>query len=262
MNEFEADKASAGKGPCDCGCGNCGDKAVESVAVESGPDSSRRKLLFGGVVATPAIMLLSSRSALAAGQCTASAHFSVNLSKPQATDCKSLSPGCWKTTLSWPLPFEPGLPDPNTDWSKQFSVSDADLRNFFKNVAKCASNDSKLTTLVAKFRSVNSQATICSSYFPWAPSGLSFMQALHANGGDSTALLRHAVAGVLNAAQFGPQAFGYTVAEFIAMVNTRYESNDPQLTADLDYLGNDRGSASCPGGGTAQHINWCKILNV
>jgi hypothetical protein len=263
MSEYEAEKTTA-KAPCDCGCGDCGDKA-KPVLVEAKPDGDRRKLLFGGVIATPAIVMLSSRSALATGgggggQCTASAHASVNLSKPKAYGCKSLSPGCWKNTLAWPSPFKPGLPDPNTGWTKQFTVTDAELKYYFKNVAQCTSNSSKLTSMVGAFRAYNAQATLCTSYFSWAPSGLSFMQALHAGGGGSTATLRAAVACALNAAQFGKTAFGYTVAEVVAMINSRY-GVDSNLDTDLAYLTSDRGG-SCPGAGSGNSINWCTLLNV
>lgn len=263
MSEFEAEKAATGKSPCDCGCGDCGGTAKSAAAQ---PDNSRRKLLFGGVIATPAIVMLSSRSALAngsviAGQCTASAHASVNLSKPTASGCKSLSPGCWKNTLSWPAPFKPGLPDPVNGWATQFTVSDATLRAFFKDTAQCTSNSSKLSTMVANFRAANQVATMCTSYFSWAPTGKSFMQALNDGGGGNAALLRMAVACALNAAQFGAQAFGYTYAEIIALINQRFNANDPTLTTDLIYLTSDRGG-SCPGPGSVNTFNWCSLLNA
>lgn len=254
MSEFEAEKATAGKSPCECGCGDCGDKA-KPAAVEAQPDNSRRKLLFGGVVATPAIVMLSSRSALATtgiGQCTASAHASVNLSKPQATGCKSLSPGCWKNTLNWPSPFKPGLPNP-VDGSWTTIPSTAALKNFFKNTAKCTNSDSTATSMAAKWQAINAQATLCKSYFPWAPSGKTFMQAMQDNSNQT---LRKSVACVLNAAQFGPQAFGYTVAEIVAMINQRVNANDQTLLTDLDYLTSDRGG-SCPQDGG--QINWCVV---
>ncbi len=253
MSEFEAEKATAGKSPCDCGCGDCGDKA-KPVATEAQPDNSRRKLLFGGVIATPAIVMLSSRSALATtgvGQCTASAHASVNLSKPQATGCKSLSPGCWKNTLNWPSPFKPGLPNPVDDsWTTTPSV--AALKTFFKSTAKCTSSDSTAASMAAKWQSINAQATQCQSYFPWAPSGRTFMQALQDNSNQT---LRKSVACVLNAQQFGAQAFGYTVAEIVALINSRY-GKDNTLINDLDYLTSDRGG-SCPQDGGK--INWCVV---
>lgn len=263
MSEFEAEKATTGKTPCDCGCGDCGG-AAKPQAADAQPDNSRRKLLFGGVIATPAIVMLSSRSALATGGgkgCTASAHASVNLSKPPAYGCKSLSPGCWKNTLSWPSPFKPGLPDPTNGWATQFTVSDATLKNFFKNTASCTSNSYKLNTMVANFRAKNQVATLCTSYFPWAPAGKSFMQALNDGGGGNTALLRMAVACALNAAQFGASAFGYTTAEIVVLINQRFNANDPTLHTDLSYLTSDRGG-SCPGAGSVNGFNWCSLLNV
>lgn len=253
MSEFEAEKTATGKSPCDCGCGDCGDKAKPAV-VDAQPDDSRRKLLFGGVIATPAIVMLSSRSALASGpaQCTASAHFSVNLSRPQATGCKSLSPGCWKNTLNWPSPFKPGLPNP-IDGSWTTIPTTSALKDFFKNTAHCTASDNTALSMAAKWQSINSQATLCQSYFPWAPSSKTFMQALQDNG-DQT--LRKSVACVLNAQQFGQQAFGYTVAEIVALINQRVQANDPTLLTDLDYLTSDRGG-SCPQDGGS--INWCVV---
>ena len=254
MSEFEAENTATGKSPCDCGCGDCGDKAKPAV-VEAQPDNSRRKLLFGGVIATPAIVMLSSRSALATGavtgQCTASAHASVNLSKPQATGCKSLSPGCWKTTLNWPSPFKPGLPNP-IDGSWTTIPSASALKDFFKNTAHCTSSNSTAMSMAAKWQAINSQATLCQSYFPWAPSSKTFMQALQDNS-DQT--LRKSVACVLNAQQFGAAAFGYTVAEIVAMINSRYNT-DNTLINDLDYLTSDRGG-SCPQ--DMGQINWCVV---
>jgi hypothetical protein len=268
MSEFEAEKAATAKGPCDCGCGDCGDKATPAAA-EAQPDNSRRKLLFGGVIATPAIVMLSSRSALATGgggfggQCTASAHASVNLSKPQMSGgCKSLSPGCWKTTRKWPSSFKPGLPDPTKSnpadgWNNQFTVSDSTLKNYFKNVADCTSNSTKLSTMVGAFRAYNSQASMTGSYFTFG-GNKSFMQALHASGGGDASLLRAAVAAVLNAAQFGKTDFGYSVSEIVAMINNRYATDYSRLATDLAYLTSDRGG-SCP---QDRSFNWCSLLNV
>jgi hypothetical protein len=259
MSEFEAEKTATGKSPCDCGCGDCGDKAKPAV-VEAQPDNSRRKLLFGGVIATPAIVMLSSRSALATGtnfgaQCTASAHASINLSKPQVTNCKSLSPGCWKNTMNWPSPFKPGLPNP-IDGSWTTIPTATDLKNFFKNTAKCTNSDTTALNMAAKWQALAAQATLCQSYFPWAtPSSKTFQQALIDN---SNQLLRKSVCCVLNAAQFGQQAFGYTVAEIVALINQRVQANDPTLLNDLDYLSNVRGSASCPSDGCGS-INWCQV---
>ena len=260
MSEFEAEKSATGKSPCDCGCGDCGDKAKPAV-VEAQPDNSRRKLLFGGVVATPAIVMLSSRSALAGGGgpagwgCSISAHASVNLSKPQYTDCKSLSPGCWKNTRNWPSPFNPGLPNP---LDGNYTIpTQAQLQDFFKNKAKCTTSDATATAMAIKWGVLNGQATLCTSYFPWAASGLTFMQALQSN----SQLIRKSVCCVLNAAQFGAQAFGYTVAEIVALINQRVQANDATLLADLDILANDRGNPSCPQDGSGT-INWCTVCAV
>ena len=148
MSDIEAGKdAIQGKAPCDCpGCPDCAETAAKA-SVEAGPDNSRRKLLFGGVVATPAVLLLSSRPVLATGGggyrgCTASANASVNLSKPQNVSCKGLSPGCWKATRSWPNVFKPGLPDPcGGEWSTMFSVSFDSLKAYFKNKYNCTQHE-------------------------------------------------------------------------------------------------------------------------
>ena len=187
-------------------------------------------------------------------------------SKPKATWCKSLSPGCWKNTLAWPSPFKPGLPDPrNGNWLGHLNVTAYQVKQWILDYSGCLQNykgdkNQKAQTMGAYYENVNNQATLVKSYFPWGEDK-SFMEALHTGGGGNLSIQRHAIAGVLNAAQFGPTAFGYTVAEFVAMVNARF-GKDAQLQADLEYLGNDRGTASCPGAGSGQNMNWCSILNV
>jgi hypothetical protein len=266
MSEFEAEKATTGKSPCDCGCGDCGD-AAKPQAADAQPDGSRRKLLFGGVIATPAIVMLSSRSALATGssggQCTASAHASVNLSKPKATHCKSLSPGCWKNTRNWPTPYVPGLPDPvGGTYATMLTVSFTALKNWFKTRYNLSgtSGNTKAANLAQAFLNHNATATMFSSVVPKIQYNGTLMMALWY--GDTYA--KHAGACILNAKYFGASSFGYTVQEFQAMINARYP-NDPQLLADLEWLGNDRGSASCPSDGSADspsNINWPAVLNV
>jgi len=260
MSEFQAEKATTGKSPCDCGCGDCGGAANPAVVkVEAQPDNGRRKLLFGGVVATPAIVMLSSRSALATGgggitgQCTASAHASVNLSKPTATGCKSVSPGCWKNTLNWPSPFKPGLPNPiNGSWNFSIALNNPSLtqvKDWFKDHCT-GGNTTKAWTMTNNWQAIVNSATLCTSYFSWAPSGKTFMQALQDNSNQT---LRMSVACVLNAQQFGQTAFGYSVSEIVAMINSRY-SKDNTLDTDLQYLTTDRGG-SCPSDGG--QINFC-----
>jgi hypothetical protein len=269
MSEFEAGQTTTGKSPCDCGCGDCGDKAKPAL-VEARPNNDRRKLLFGGVVATPAIVMLSSRSALATGSnyggwgCTASAGASVNLSKPQATNCKSLSPGCWKNTRTWPSGFYPGLPDPvGGTYATCLTVSWTNLKAYFKNRYNLSgsSGNAKAESMATNFIAHNTYtATKFSAVIPKIVYNGTLMMALHYG---STSDIRHAAACILNAAQFGKTSFGYSVEEFQAMINARYPSS--QLTSDLEWLGNDRGGASCPSDGNADspsNINWPVVLGV
>lgn len=259
MSEFEAEKSATGKSPCDCGCGDCGDKA-KPAAVEAQPDNNRRKFLLGGVIVTPAVTMLSSRAALA-NACSASAHASVNLSKPNVTaSCLSLSPGCWKNSLAWPSGFYPGLPDPITGSYFAPYSSDANLLTFFTNACNPKTTQAGQTRLTA-FKAKRDIATLCTAYFPWAPSGLTMKQAMWTGGGGTASLLRHACAGLLSAVQFGEPAFGYTPAAFVQMVNDRYAANDPQLQADVEWLGGDRGNPQCPNP-KDNNINWCQFLNV
>jgi hypothetical protein len=107
--------------------------------------------------------------------------------------------------------------------------------------------------MVAKYYLINStQATKC-SYFNFGSASTTFIQSLWTNpGGD----LSHAIAAVLNAAQFGPTDFGYTVAEIKAKIEAGWGT--AQLSGYLDILGNDRGSAGCP---KDVDINWCSVLS-
>jgi hypothetical protein len=267
MNEIEAGTdAIKGKTPCDCpDCPDCADKAAKASLAESGPDNSRRKLLFGGVVATPAVLLLSSRPVLATGGggyrgCTASANASVNLSKPQQVTCKGLSPGCWKETLKWPSLCKPGLPDPcGGGWSTHLSVTYSDLKAFFKQKYKCS--NSTAGSMAQAFKNHNALAGMFSNIVPMIPgNGLSMMQALH----YGNEVQKHAAAAFLNAAFFTKAQFGYTVQELHDMIVARYGSDKAQLENDLVWLGGHRGG-SCPQDGDGDKywkIDWPKVLNV
>jgi hypothetical protein len=266
MSEIEAGKdAIKGKAPCDCpDCPDCADKAAKAALAEAGPDSSRRKLLFGGVVATPAVLLLSSRPVLATGGggyrgCTASANASVNLSKPQNVSCKGLSPGCWKTTRNWPSLYKPGLPSPcGGEWSNMFSVTYNDLKDWFKD--KYRLNNTKAGNMAQAFKNHNATATMYNSVVPKWPYSGGLMQALH----YGSEVQKHAAAAFLNAAFFGEAHFGYSVSQLAAMINARYSSDRARLEDDIVWLGGHRGG-DCPQDGDndkSWKINWPQVLNV
>jgi hypothetical protein len=267
MSEIEAGKdAIQGKAPCDCpGCPDCAETAAKAK-VGAGPDNSRRKLLFGGVIATPAVLLLSSRPVLATGGggyrgCTASANASVNLSNPQNVSCKGLSPGCWKTTRNWPSQFKPGLPDPTGgEWSTMFSVSFNDLKTYFKNKYNLSgsSGNTKAGNLAQAFINHNATATKFNSVVPKITYTGGLMQALH----YGNELQKHTASAFLNAAFFGEATFGYSVQQLWDMINTRYGQSS--LTNDLIWLGGHRGG-ECPQDGDNDQswkINWPSVLNV
>ncbi len=270
MSEIEAGKdAIKGKAPCDCpGCPDCAETAAKA-SVEAGPDNSRRKLLFGGVIATPAVLLLSSRPVLATGGggyrgCTASANASVNLSKPSNVSCNGLSPGCWKTTLNWPSPYKPGLPDPTGgEWSTMFTVSFNDLKAYFKNKYNLTgtSGNTKAGNLAQAFKNHNVLATMFSSVVPLIPgNGLGMMQALH----YGNEVQKHTASAFLNAAFFTQATFGYTVQQLHDMIVARYGTDKAQLENDLVWLGGHRGG-NCPQDGDNDQswkINWPQVLNV
>ena len=81
------------------------DKNTESFddqgkAAGSSRGVGRRYFVKGLIAASPVVMTLSSRSALAAEVCTVSGHFSGNLSDARDPDyCAGLSPGAWKNEL-------------------------------------------------------------------------------------------------------------------------------------------------------------------
>lgn len=59
------------------------DEAVSSALDAAKARAARRKFLFGGAVATPAMVILASRPVLGQGvACTASAQMSASLSRP------------------------------------------------------------------------------------------------------------------------------------------------------------------------------------
>jgi hypothetical protein len=85
-----------------------------TIAAEGRRGGARRRFLAGGVIAAPAILTLSGRSALADLVCSISATLSNNASAVVSTNC-GVSPACWKnhaTSDGWATgpAYQPGSP--------------------------------------------------------------------------------------------------------------------------------------------------------
>lgn len=85
-----------------------------SAGMPSAMSSSRRRLLRGGLAATPILMTVVSRPVMATGTCApASSYASINASKPgdkPPVSCHGKSPGYWKQPhhfKHWPAGYEP-----------------------------------------------------------------------------------------------------------------------------------------------------------
>lgn len=81
--------------------------------------ASRRRLLQGGLAATPVLMTLISRPVLAQSTCTTPSGFvSANASHPGAPVCSGNGPTTWynNRNTSWPSPYKP-----NDNFKKYFT---------------------------------------------------------------------------------------------------------------------------------------------
>ena len=201
-------------------------------------DRSRRRLAGAGLSAS-VLMTLSSRSALA-NHCSVSGMLSGNMSKPDADlACRGLTPGYWKThPESWPA-YTPGPCNPITytggecsDYSQPTSMELLD-----------AIDDGILTELEVDTYNATPKGTLFSSVLGSglaADPSLTLMQALwKEDPSRPRALVAHIVAAVMNAIEFGPEQFGYTVAGVVALVDAGIGSPSA-LTDELAML-NERG---------------------
>ena len=80
---------------------------------EAAEATGRRRLLRGGLAATPALLTLVSRPVMAATCQTASSHLSASLSRPNSGvfNCTGLRPNTWRQTDAsvWPPSAQPGV---------------------------------------------------------------------------------------------------------------------------------------------------------
>lgn len=146
-----------------------------SAGVSPGMSSSRRRLLRGGLAATPILMTVVSRPVMATGTCApASSYASINASrhgeKPPVS-CNGRSPGYWKVSVhfkEWPSPYVP-----STEKDKK----------------------------VGYYPPAGVPATLFSTVFGSGFSGLTLLQVLDQGGGGINNLGRHIVAALLSAAR-------------------------------------------------------------
>jgi hypothetical protein len=93
--------------------GGTGKEGSENPSVQSdhrAPGTSRRLFLKGGIAASPVVLTLFSRPALASnnwdGKCSYAIYVSANPSNPLECDAGK-TPGYWKNHQNWPLPYQP-----------------------------------------------------------------------------------------------------------------------------------------------------------
>ena len=201
-------------------------------------DRSRRRLAGAGISAS-VLMTLSSRSALAS-HCTVSGMLSGNLSSPDAdVSCRDKTPGFWKTHPESSPAYTPGPCNPISytggECSDYTEPTSLELVN--------AISDGVLTELEVDTYNATPRGTRFSTVFGpgiAASPTLTLMQALWMEDPSRPpALVAHCVAAVMNAIEFGPEAFGYSVEGVVALVHAGIGSPST-LTSQLTML-NERG---------------------
>ncbi len=235
MKDRESGSPTGGSGRTDGKNQPKGQIAVGAPPKDA-PNTSRRRFVLGGGAMAPVIVTLASRPALA-NVCSVSGTLSGNMSRPDAVDCRGLTPSYWQTHPGqWPKyvvgPCNP-LSNPSGTCSDYSVPSTDDLAG--------AVIAGALTQAEVDAYLLAPKGTLFSSVFG---SGLTIdptltlMQALWA---DDAPVLGHAVAAILNSVHFGAAMFGYTEAEIVHMVATMIGGgNLAQLLADLELL-NGRG---------------------
>ena len=218
-------------------------QAAAAAPAKDTANSSRRRFVLGGAASAPVIVTLASRPALA-NVCTVSGTLSGNMSRPDAADCRGLTPGYWKTHPgAWPAyvagPCNP-LSNPLGTCSDYSVPSMDDLAGAVLSGA--------LTQAEVDAYLLAPDGTLFSAVFgpglTTNPS-VTLMQAMCLDdtpvGGGPATVLAHAVAAVLNSIHFGATQFGYAESEIVSMVATMISGGQwEQLLADLETL-NSRG---------------------
>ena len=220
-------------------------QAAVGAAPKDAPGASRRRVILGGAAVAPVIVTLASRPALA-NVCTVSGTLSGNMSRPDAADCRGLTPGYWKTHPNqWPR-YVPGPCNPLSNQHGHGTCNDYSVPSMDDLADAVVAG--ALTQAAVDAYLLAPHGTLFSAVFG---SGLTndpsvtLMQALWLDdtpmGGGSAPVLAHSVAALHNSVHFGATQFGYAEAEIVHMVAPMISSGDAaQLLADLELL-NSRG---------------------
>ncbi len=205
-------------------------KPADQAEQVSARREARRRFLLGGAATAPVILTLTSRPAFAS-QCSVSGRQSGNLSKPADHQCVGLTPGYWKTH---PDQWNGSGYDPGKCTETKHGMTKNGTCTTYSGGTRCADIFSILVD----------------------PPDLTLMQALWLDAqGNPPTLLAHMVAGLLNAWRYGVgessypgYAYGYTVPDFIAYVNSRYSMDPLGLLNELDTLNSTGVPPGQPGG--------------
>ena len=196
------------------------------------PSASRRRFVLGGGAMAPVIVTLASRPALA-NVCTVSGTLSGNMSRPDAADCRGLTPAFWQSNPGqWPK-YVVGPCNPITNVGgvcADYSVPTVE------DLAGAVIAGALTQAEVDAYLLAPKGTPFSSVFGPGiaADPDLTLMQALWL---VETPVLGHAVAAILNSVHFGPAMFGYTEAELVHMVATMVlGGNAAQLLIDLELL--------------------------
>ncbi len=221
---------------------------ASSSAKEKGVHASRRKLITG-LAATPVIMTLASRPALARNFCSISGWGSVHPSgRPEGHTCEGRSPGYWKTYWSSTTPddwgkggFNPGPLNPlnvSNQWDHDYSVPTiAELNAAVADPNNPFSSTEKQTYITAIGQAATLDTLMGTTPGTWSPPLTSahagtlpiayptVMQIFHDNdykqGLSPGNAAFHYAAALLNAAAWG-ESFGYTPTQMRTLITDKH----------------------------------------
>lgn len=200
------------------------EKNKEMNSAKDGVNQSRRKFARAGLIATPVIYTLSTKSALARNACTVSGQLSGNMSQNPNTDpCdqtgyQGLTPGYWGTHPK--------------DWSNYGFACGSCTDG--TSGPHCTYNSYK--TDGTKFHNHDFRGFTGSIYGTY-----SMMEVIQFGGTDDHYQLgAHTCAALLNAHKFGKTGYGLSVDEVYTMWSTYYLTNPVELKEAFQYL-NEKG---------------------
>jgi len=217
---------------------------ASSSAKEKGVHASRRKLITG-LAATPVIMTLASRPALARNFCSISGWGSVHPSgRPDDQLCNGRSPGFWRTYWSGPsesawkqTPFYQGPTNPfSSKHSDDYSIPT--LGQLSTAVIDGILTQAEVDTYIADLTTADSFDNLMGTptALPDNPIDMpiqrpTIMQVFWEHEGSDAF---HYAASLLNAAAWGETGYGYSLAQMRTLIATR--DGTAGFIADLEGL--------------------------